>query len=87
MSETRMVILLPDQIQYVRSLCQSEFEDDIEFEKDTGYVTWYNCDNRILPRSAFWDALSFLDQEGEISIDYNCIEAESSFLSVWVTRD
>ena len=88
---SRMVILLPEQITYVRNLCQSEFEDSMEHEKDTGYVTWYECDERILPMSAFWDALSYLEQEGEIDIDDNCIEHQASpigdhTLSVWVTK-
>jgi len=81
----RTVILLPSQIDYVRNLVQWELNDlDGEFEGACGYIYHYDSDEAHIPRSAFWDAVCYLEQEGECSIDMNCVETYDNVFAVWV---
>ncbi len=80
----RMTILLPHQIQLVRMLVKEAFEDG-EFEQGVGYIHHYEP-NYNIPRSAFWDAVCLLEQNGELEIDDNCTEVEGNCFSVWVMQ-
>tara|TARA_R100000700_G_scaffold41068_2_gene59436 strand:- start:68 stop:370 length:303 start_codon:yes stop_codon:yes gene_type:complete len=66
-------------------LVREAFEDG-EFEQGAGYIHHYEFDEDVIPRSAFWDAVCLLEQNGELEIDDNCTEVEGNCLSVWVMQ-
>ena len=93
MNGGRLAILLPHQIALVRAEVEEELASDIEFEKGCGYVSWnrYDHPREGVSSSVWWDALSFLAQEGECWVDEDMVEADYDDnghligVSVWVT--
>ncbi len=87
----RTAIVLPHQLAIVRAEMKTTLEDDGEFGEGQGWVTYSARDYLPLgiTPSVFWDALSYLAQEGECWMDEDMVEFGDyvSSMSIWITRD
>jgi len=89
----RIAIVLPHQLAIVRAEMEATLEDD-EFGEGQGWVTYSARDMMPLgiTPSVFWDALSYLDQEGECWMDEDMVEfhdedAPTAYFSIWIAEE